>query len=216
MERILVIEDSRLVQAQLQEILQGRYRLAACDDGPAGIAAALDEPPDLILLDIYLPGMDGYAVCRTLRGEIRTREIPILFITSLDTEEEKVRGFEAGADDYIVKPFYPGELLARVGLHLASRRERRLALEVERLKLLREMAVALSHEFNNPLTAILGRLHLAERALTESDGPAREQLAEIRTELEKIRQIVARLASASRDAKTDYLLGEEMLDLRRI
>jgi len=216
MESILAIEDSRLVQAQLQEILLGRYRLAACDDGPAGIAAALAEPPDLILLDIYLPGMDGYAVCRTLKGEARTREVPIVFITSLDAEEEKVRGFEAGADDYIVKPFFAGELLARVGLHLASRRERRLALEVERLKLLREMAVALSHEINNPLTAILGRLHLAERALGQSGGEAREQLTEVRSELEKIRQIVARLASASRDARTDYLLGEEMIDLHEI
>jgi len=216
MERILAIEDSLLVQTQLQEILRGRYHLAACGDGPAGIAAALAEPPDLILLDIYLPGMDGYAVCRTLKGEAQTRDVPILFITSLDAEEEKVRGFEAGADDYIVKPFYAGELLARVGLHLASRRERRLALEVERLKLLREMAVALSHEINNPLTAILGRLRLAERALTESDGAAREQLTEIRSELEKIRQIVSRLASASRAVTTGYVLGEEMLDLQNL
>jgi DNA-binding response OmpR family regulator len=215
-ERVLAIEDSRVVQAQLQDILQERYLLAVSGDGPEGIAAALAEPPDLILLDIYLPGMDGYAVCRALKADARTREVPIVFITSLGSGEEKVRGFEAGADDYIVKPFYAGELLARVGLHLASRRERRLALEVERLKLLREMAVALSHEINNPLTAILGRLHLAERALTESDGVAREQLTEVRAELEKIRQIVDRLASASRDARAEYLLGEEMIDLHRI
>jgi DNA-binding response OmpR family regulator len=200
----------------LQDILQERYRLVISGDGPEGIAAALDAPPDLILLDIYLPGMDGYVVCRALKGDARTREVPIIFITSLGSDEEKVRGFEAGADDYIVKPFYAGELLARVGLHLASRRERRLALEVERLKLLREMAVALSHEINNPLTAILGRLHLAERALTESDGAVREQLTEVRAELEKIRQIVARLASASRDVRTGYLLGEEMIDLHGI
>ncbi|HEY7744753.1 MAG TPA: response regulator [Desulfuromonadales bacterium] len=216
MERVLAIEDSRVVQAQLQDILQERYRLVISGDGPKGIAAALEEPPDLILLDIYLPGMDGYAVCRALKEDARTREVPIVFITSLGSDEEKVRGFEAGADDYIVKPFYAGELLARVGLHLASRRERRLALEVERLKLLREMAVALSHEINNPLTAILGRLHLAERALGEGNSAAREQLTEVRTELEKIRQIVDRLASASRNARTGYLLGEEMIDLHGI
>jgi len=215
-ERLLAIEDSQLVHAQLQDILQERYRLAIAGDGPEGIAAALDAPPDLILLDIYLPSMDGYAVCRALKGDPRTREVPVIFITALGSDEEKVRGFEAGADDYIVKPFYAGELLARVGLHLASRRERRLALEVERLKLLREMAVALSHEINNPLTAILGRLGLAERALTEGDGAARLQLTEVRAELEKIRQIVERLANASRDARTEYLLGEEMLDLNEI
>lgn len=87
---------------------------------------------------------------------------------------------------------------------------------MERLKLLREMAVALSHEINNPLTAILGRLHLAERALAAGGGAVREQLTEVRVEVEKIRQIIARLASASQDARTGYLLGEEMIDLRRI
>lgn len=215
LEQILAIEDSRVVQAQLQDILQKRYALALRDDGPSGIAAALDSPPDLILLDIYLPGMDGYEVCQALKQDARTREVPVVFITSLGAESEKVRGFEAGADDYIVKPFYPGELLARIRLHLASRREKALAVEVERLKLLREMAVALSHELNNPLTAILGRLHLAERGL-EEDAAARGHLAEVRTELERIRQIVDRLARASRVAKTDYVLGEEMIDLQEI
>jgi DNA-binding response OmpR family regulator len=215
-ERILAIEDSPLVQARLQEILQGHYRLALCDDGPSGIAAALAEPPDLILLDIYLPGMDGYAVCGRLKGEERTREVPILFLTSLGAEEEKVRGFEAGADDYLVKPFYPGELLARIRLHLSSRREKRLALEVERLKLLREMAVALSHELNNPLTALFGRLHLAEKALSGQGEEAREQLAAMRPELERVRTIVGKLARASRVARTEYVPGEAMLDLERL
>jgi DNA-binding response OmpR family regulator len=216
LETILVIEDSPLVQAQLHDLLTERYRLTVTDDGPAGIAAALAGPPDLILLDIYLPGMDGYAVCRTLKQEERTGEVPILFITSLGAEQEKVRGFEAGADDYIVKPFFPGELLARVRLHLASRRAKQLALELERLKLLREMAVALSHELNNPLTAVFGRLHLLGKELVGEGGAAREHLAEIRAELEKIRLIVDKLARASRVARTGYVLGEEMLDLHGI
>ncbi len=216
MERILAIEDSPLVQAQLQDILQPGYRLDLCGDGPAGIAAATADPPDLILLDIYLPGMDGYAVCRELKGHPGTREVPVLFLTSLGAGEEKVRGFEAGADDYLVKPFYPGELLARVRLHLSSRREKRLALEVERLKLLRELAVALSHELNNPLTSLIGRLHLAEKALPDDAGETRQQLAEMRPELERVRAIVAKLARASRVARTEYVLGEEMIDLERL
>ncbi|PLX86681.1 MAG: histidine kinase [Desulfuromonas sp.] len=216
MERILAIEDSKVVQAQLEEILQERYRLDLRDDGPSGIDAARREPPDLILLDIYLPKMDGYEVCRLLKQDETTREVPVVFITSLDAEGEKVKGFEAGADDYIVKPFYPGELLARVNLHLASRREKRLALDLERLKLLQEMAVAISHELNNPLTAIFGRLHLAERGLSGHGGAVRGHLAEIREELGKIREIVAKLANASRMAKTGYVMGEEMIDLHEI
>lgn len=212
-EKILAIEDSKLVQAQLSESLDGRYRLSVADDGPSGIDAALANPPDLILLDIYLPEMDGYTVCRTLKGDEKTRDIPILFLTTLESEDEKVKGFEAGADDYIVKPFYPRELLARIALHLASRRERRMALELERLKLLREMAVALSHEINNPLTAVYGHLHMAAKGLDESDREGRACLSEIRAELEKIRSIVDKLAKASRVAKTDYVMGEEMIDL---
>jgi len=212
-EKILAIEDSKLVQAQLAESLDGKYRLRVADNGPSGIDAALAEPPDLILLDIYLPDMDGYTVCKTLKNDETTRKIPILFLTTLESEDEKVRGFEAGADDYIVKPFYPRELLARIALHLASRRERRMAVELERLKLLREMAVTLSHEINNPLTAVYGHLHLAAKELDENDLEQRERLVQIRTELEKIRSIVDKLAKASRVAKTDYVMGEEMIDL---
>ena len=213
MERILVIEDSMVAQAQLADILGERYRLTIRGDGPSGIAAAREEQPELILLDVYLPGIDGYEVCRALKQDAATREVPVIFITSLGAEKEKVKGFEAGADDYIVKPFYPGELLARVAIHLASRREKALAVEVEKLKLLREMAVALSHELNNPLTAIFGLLHLAGREAPAEGAPLRGHLAQIRAELEKMRLIVEKLANASRIARTDYVMGEEMLDL---
>jgi len=216
MEKILAIEDSKVVQAQLQESLQGRYRLSIEEDGPSGIAAALGDPPDLILLDIYLPDMDGYTVCRTLKEDGMTRDIPVIFLTTLESEDEKVKGFEAGADDYIVKPFYPRELLARIGLHLASRRERRMAVELERLKLLREMAVALSHEINNPLTAVFCHLHMALKRVREDDGEIRNSLTEIRIEIEKIRSIVDKLAKASKVAKTEYVMGTEMIDFERI
>ncbi len=216
METILIIEDSKVMQARLEESLLGKYRVVIREDGPPGIAAALTEPPDLILLDVYLPEMDGYEVCRTLKQDPRTRAVPIIFLTSLESEQEKIRGFEAGADDYIVKPFYPGELLARIRLHLASRREKQMAVELEKLKLLQEMATAISHEFNNPLTTIFGHLHLADRALPEVNCTAAGHLAEIRRELGRIRAIVDKLANASRVAKTGYLMGEEMIDLHEI
>ncbi len=213
LEKLLIIEDSRVMQAQLQDSLEGKYLLEFRDDGPPGIEAAADESPDLILLDIYLPRMDGYEVCQALKSDKRTREIPVIFLTSLEAEQEKIRGFEAGADDYIVKPFYPGELLARINLHLSSRREQRLAVELERLNLLRELAIALNHELNNPLTTVLGHLHLAARELQPGNDAVGERLGEIKKELEKIRHIMTRLASASKAEKTGYVMGEEMLDL---
>ncbi|MEJ2200538.1 MAG: response regulator [Desulfuromonadaceae bacterium] len=215
METILIIEDSKVMQARLEDSLAKHFRLVFAEDGERGIAIACEKRPDLILLDIYLPQMDGYQVCGILKGDLCTREIPVLFLTSLESEQEKLRGFEAGADDYIVKPFYAGELLARIRLHLASRREKQLALELERLKLLQEMAVALSHEFNNPLTTIFGHLHLAMRELATVDSVS-DHLLKIREELEKIHAIVGKLAKASRVVKTDYFMGETMIDLNEI
>ena len=216
MKKILAVEDSKVSQAQLLDILVGKYLVTLEENGAAAMTAAVETNPDLILLDINLPGMNGYDICRQLKGDTRTREIPVIFLTSYDTGEEKVKGFEAGADDYIVKPFYPEELVARVSLHLASRREKQMAVEFERLKLLREMAVAISHEFNNPLTAILWHLHLASKELGEGNEKARAHLSELKLEFDKIRRIVARLADASRDAKTEYVMGEEMIDLNSI
>lgn len=216
MERILAIEDSRVAQAQLQDILRGRYDLAIMEDGPSGVAAALTGPPDLILLDINLPGLNGYEICRLLKPDKRMANVPILFLTSLDTGREKVQGFEAGADDYIVKPFYPGELLARINLHLASRREKQMALELERMKLLREMAVTISHELNNPMTTIFGLLHLAANELDEKDDVVRKYLQDAKHELEKIREIMSKLSSASRAVRTGYVMGEEMIDVQQL
>ena len=216
MKKILAVEDSKVSQAQLVDILEAEHRVTLEENGAAAMAAAVETDPDLILLDINLPGMNGYDICRQLKGDARTREIPVIFLTSCDTGEEKVKGFEAGADDYIVKPFYPEELVARISLHLASRREKQMAVELERLKLLREMAVAISHELNNPLTAIVWHLHLASKQLEEGDEKARAHLTDLKLEFDKIRRIVARLADASRDAKTEYVMGEEMIDLNSI
>lgn len=215
MKKILAVEDSKVSQAHLRDILENTYELRLEEDGASALSAVGESPPDLILLDVNLPGMNGYDVCRQLKGDVRTREIPIIFLTGCDSGGEKVKGFEAGADDYIVKPFHPEELLARVSLHLASRREKQMALELERLKLLREMAVAISHEFNNPLTAILWHLRLASREVGDEEK-VRAHLSDMQLELDKIRRIVGRLAEASRDAKTEYVMGEAMIDVNRI
>ncbi|GFO53294.1 hypothetical protein GMSM_03010 [Geomonas sp. Red276] len=216
MEKVLAVEDSKVSQAQLLDILAGKYEVTVEGNGACAMSAAVKIAPDLILLDVNLPGMNGYDICRRLKGDTRTREIPVIFLTSCDTGEEKVKGFEAGADDYLVKPFYPEELVARVSLHLASRREQQMAVELERLKLLREIAVAISHEFNNPLTAILWHLHLASNQLGEGNEKTRSHLSEMKLEIDKIRRIVSRLAEASRDAKIEYVMGEEMIDVERI
>lgn len=121
---ILVIEDNPALRAGMATLLEARgHRVAFAADGLSGLQMALDEPPDVLVLDLTLPGMDGLGVCSHLR-ERADRHIPILMLTARDTLGDKLIGFQAGADDYLVKPFAGEELLARC-LALAHRHERR-------------------------------------------------------------------------------------------
>jgi sigma-B regulation protein RsbU (phosphoserine phosphatase) len=119
---ILIVDDTpvnlRLLSQMLAE--QG-YHVRPVPDGPLALAAARAEPPDLILLDIRMPEMDGYQVCEELKADARTRDVPIIFVSALDATQDKVRAFTAGGVDYVTKPFRAEEVLARVGTHLALR-----------------------------------------------------------------------------------------------
>ncbi|MCW5889188.1 MAG: response regulator transcription factor [bacterium] len=111
--RILVVEDERKVASFLQRGLEAEgYSVEVAHDGDAGLARALSEPFDLLLLDVMLPGRDGMAVLRELRRESRT--VPVLLLTARSATEDKVAGLDLGADDYLTKPFDWTELLARV------------------------------------------------------------------------------------------------------
>lgn len=111
--RILVVEDERKVASFLQRGLEAEgYSVEVATDGDSGLARALSEPFDLLLLDVMLPGRDGMAVLRELRRESRT--VPVLLLTARSATEDKVAGLDLGADDYLTKPFDFTELLARV------------------------------------------------------------------------------------------------------
>ena len=122
MARILVIDDSKLILHVAKTILskQGHQVLLA-EDGKAGLREAATEYPDLILLDLILPGMDGYEVCQRIKKGDATSEIPVIMLTSKSEAADKVRGLEMGASDYVTKPFDEGELMARVNIHLQIR-----------------------------------------------------------------------------------------------
>jgi len=111
-ERILVIEDEQRIADFLKRGLTYEgFQVDVRKDGESGLKAARDTPPDLVILDIMLPGLDGYEVCRRLRAG---GSISILMLTAKDSVSDRVKGFDAGADDYVVKPFAFEELIARV------------------------------------------------------------------------------------------------------
>jgi diguanylate cyclase (GGDEF)-like protein len=116
--KILIIDDSEINTALLTGLLEDDHQIIAIDNGKEGIAAAQAECPDLILLDVNMPEMDGYMVCDELKINAQTRDIPIIFVTAMDDLEDEARGLELGAIDYITKPFSPQIVKARVQNHL--------------------------------------------------------------------------------------------------
>jgi CheY-like chemotaxis protein len=119
---ILLVDDSLGNLRLLSQILtRAGYAVRSASDGVEALAASTSSPPDLILLDIMMPGMSGYEVCERLKAEQRTRDIPIIFISALSATENKIKAFSAGGVDYITKPFQSGEVVARVATHLTLR-----------------------------------------------------------------------------------------------
>ncbi|MGE5370621.1 MAG: response regulator [Solirubrobacterales bacterium] len=138
---ILVVDDTQLNLAVLTDLLTGEgYQIRSASNGPDALTAAFEAVPDLILLDIIMPGMDGYEVCLKLKADERTRDVPVIFISALDEVTDKIMGFEVGGVDYIQKPFQSGEVLARVHTRLTLSRLRKqlarqnaeLSAEIER------------------------------------------------------------------------------------
>jgi diguanylate cyclase (GGDEF)-like protein len=147
--RILVVDDDPIVRELVSESLEAHGLDAICaSEGEEGLKLARQEKPDLVLLDVRMPGMDGLEVCRQLRRGFRTCTIPIIILTSLSQTADKVEGMLVGADDYVTKPFDPQELIARVTTHL-ERSERDIQ--------------------TNPLTRLPGNLAV-ERSIEDRIG----------------------------------------------
>lgn len=122
---ILVVEDSKVNIKILKDILKSQnYEIHTAKNGIQALAIVKKEPPDLILLDIVMPNMDGITVCELLKNSPTTKDIPVIFLTSRDNENDIVKGFEVGAVDYVTKPFNHLELLARVHTHLELKKAR--------------------------------------------------------------------------------------------
>ena len=118
-QKILVVDDEPINIDVLGGLLKQDYRLIVAKNGERALKAALSGNPDLILLDIMMPDMDGYEVCRRLKADESTRDIPVIFITAMNQTDDEALGFELGAADYITKPVSPPILRARVKTQLA-------------------------------------------------------------------------------------------------
>ena len=199
-EHILIVDDQPENISILIEVLQSLYSLQVAKDGKAALECAGGDPqPDLILLDVMMPDMDGYEVCRRLKSDPATRDIPIIFITALDDPEDEALGFQLGASDYIAKPISPPVVQARVRAHLQLKRVKELleeqneALEErvrertaevvqaqkERVESLNHFANAMAHQIRNPIMSIGGMAGLLVKR-TPDDSPLIEYAQAVR------------------------------------
>ena len=151
--RILIVDDAKTNIDILVEALRDEYKLSVALDGAAALRSVEKSAPDLVLLDIVMPGLDGYEVCRQLRAQESTRELPIMFLSALEDVKDKTRGFEVGGNDYLTKPFEVLEVKARVrsllkakaytdAIREAMARDLRIAREIQMGILTADLAAA--------------------------------------------------------------------------
>ncbi|MEQ8677655.1 MAG: hybrid sensor histidine kinase/response regulator [Aggregatilineales bacterium] len=165
---IVVIDDTPENLRLLIELLgEHGYRVRPAPDGELGLNSIRKEPPDLILLDIIMPDMDGFEVCERLKADERTREIPVIFISALNEVFDKVTAFGVGGVDYITKPFQVEEVLARVETHL-NLQEMRHQLEIQNQEL-EAFAHTVAHDLKNPLGTLMGLLNMIEEDTADMD-----------------------------------------------
>ncbi|MEO1442998.1 MAG: response regulator transcription factor [Chloroflexota bacterium] len=134
MKRVIIVEDEETLANNLSDKMQGEgFSVKTVNNGEQGLELIRAEKPDLVVLDIMLPGLDGLSICRMVRNDPATAEVPIIMLTARGTEVDKIVGLESGADDYIVKPFGLGEFLARVRAVLRRSRARHTAIQHDEL-----------------------------------------------------------------------------------
>jgi light-regulated signal transduction histidine kinase (bacteriophytochrome) len=185
----------------VRRLLASRYDVTAVPDGLTAIAHALDSPPDLILTDVMMPGLDGFGLLAGLRKDQRIHTIPVILLSARAGEEFSVEGLNAGADDYLAKPFSAKELLARVRTHLElARLRRQWATELEQAnKELEAFSYSVSHDLRAPLRGIDG----FSKALLENygdrlDDQGRRHIERVRAGAHKMSRLIDDMLNLSR------------------
>ncbi|MGL4497979.1 MAG: sensor histidine kinase [Planktothrix sp.] len=183
---ILIVDDNPTNLAVLSQTLKSAgFAVRVAEDGESALELVERKQPALILLDVQMPGIDGFETCEKLKADPKTQEIPIIFLTALTNTENKVKGLSLGAVDYIAKPFEKEEVLARVRVHLELKHltetlEQRVAertailektqvqlVQQEKLSSLGQLVTGIAHEMNNPISCIVNNIPPAQEYVTD-------------------------------------------------
>lgn len=217
--RILLADDNADMRQYVSDLLGRYYDVTAVPDGEAALEAIRGSPPDLVLSDVMMPRLDGFGLLKALRAEERTRRLPIILLSARAGEEASVGALDAGADDYLVKPFTARELIARVRAHVELARQRHTwesELEQTNQELrsvnrgLDAFSRTVSHDVRQPLNAMIG---FADLLLSETPGPLNDRQKEY---LADILQGSRRLATLAEDLLRFAASGHKPLAKQRV
>ena len=215
---VLVVEDDN----ELREILQAEFELEGltaltATNGSEAVTAARELRPDLILMDVMMPVMDGIQATKIVKGNEETKHIPIIMLTAAGNKENIVAGLEAGAIDYITKPFFMPELKSRLRSVLQHKimydelkRIQHTLIKKERLQTVKELTEAFQGSINGPLTVILGRIHLLKK---KHSSIPEEDLETLEKAAHKIKEIVNHLGIMEWIYPVPLLNDTDLVDL---
>ena len=220
---VLVVDDNpvniRLLASHLKSV---GYAVRIAPNGDLAVRSVKVQPPDLILLDVLMPDMNGYEVCAKLKEDEALRDIPVIFVSALNATFDKVKAFDSGGVDYVTKPFQLAEVESRVATHLElvqKRRQLQASLEeLRRLESLREQLVhMIVHDIRSPLTVIVSSLELLMMDLESVAGPqSLEDLSQASAAAERIRKMISNLLDVSRMEAGQMVLQARETDLEAL
>ncbi|WP_372726690.1 sensor histidine kinase [Nostoc sp. TCL26-01] len=196
---ILIVDDIPTNIKVLFEILnQAGFRVSVAKSGQSALVKVQESLPNLILLDVMMPGIDGFETCRRLKDSPKTKDIPVIFMTARSDTVDKVKGLQLGAVDYITKPIETEEVLARINLHLELRRTQLRLAQEEKMSTLGQLVAGIAHEINNPINFVYGNLVHAQNYITSLLKLI--HLYEIHTE-----QIIPEIQAFSKTIELDFI-----------
>ncbi|MGH8739169.1 MAG: response regulator, partial [Burkholderiales bacterium] len=222
---ILIVDDSDDIRRFFQTMLKPRYDLRLAVDGPTGLAAAAKSPPpDLILLDIDMPGHNGYEVCGALKADPVTARIPVIFVSARDDPKDQAHGLKLGAIDYITKPISPPIVLSRLANHIALANqthqleslvaERTRELQQTRLQLIQRLARALEIREGGGMSNRVVRMAEYVKLLAQALG-AKPEVCEILAQASPLHNIGTLGVPEAVMRKTDALDPAEWQEMRK-
>lgn len=208
--QILIVDDDDHARKAIEMLLLvEEYDLHMATNGPDALRLLEQFTPDVILLDVMMPGMDGFEICELLKGEQRWQHIPIILVTALDSKQDLARGIDSGADDFLQKPINGLELRARVRSMLRIK-QRHDELE-EALRLREDLSNMIVHDIRSPLSSIMIYCDLVEGQLSESAQP--NHIDTIRTETERLNSFLTDMLMMAKMEHGRFMLTQKEEDI---